>query len=53
MNNMTDKTLDVFEEMPLEPNHFLYVTMHHACALLFNQQARSVGKKVLHDMLQK
>ena len=49
-NEMAEKTLDLFEQMSLSPNNIIYRIIFKACALLADQKAKSIGKKLVDQM---
>ncbi|CAF4433601.1 unnamed protein product [Rotaria magnacalcarata] len=49
-NNVTEKVLDLFDEMKIEPNQFTLSTLFNACAVLNNNRAMKTGKKLLDEM---
>ncbi|CAF3915277.1 unnamed protein product, partial [Rotaria magnacalcarata] len=49
-NNVAEKVLDLFDEMKIEPNQFTLSTLFNACALLNNNRAMKIGKKLLVEM---
>jgi pentatricopeptide repeat protein len=49
-NNMPEKALDVFEEVPSNSDDVPYIIGYNACAALSNERARSLGKKYLKQM---
>jgi hypothetical protein len=49
-NNMCEKALDLFEQMPLDPDDVTFIALFKACAQLNNDQARKIGNKLLHQM---
>ncbi|CAF1152611.1 unnamed protein product [Rotaria sordida] len=49
-NNMNDKALDLFEQMPLNPNNVIHIIVFNACAELANDRAKEIGRKLLHQM---
>ncbi|CAF4301593.1 unnamed protein product, partial [Rotaria sordida] len=49
-NKMYDKALDLFEQMPLNPNNVIHIIVFNACAQLGNDRAKEIGRKLLHQM---
>ncbi|CAF2147531.1 unnamed protein product, partial [Rotaria magnacalcarata] len=49
-NKMAEKVLDLFDEMKIEPDHFTLSTLFNACAVLNNNRAMKIGKKLLAEM---
>ncbi|CAF2125405.1 unnamed protein product, partial [Rotaria magnacalcarata] len=49
-NNVAEKALDLFDEMKIEPNQFNLSTLFNACAVLNNNRAKKIGKKLLDEM---
>jgi pentatricopeptide repeat protein len=49
-NNMSEKALDVFEEVSSSSDDVPYSIGYNACAALSNERARSLGKKYLKQM---
>ncbi|CAF4450017.1 unnamed protein product, partial [Rotaria magnacalcarata] len=49
-NNVAEKVLDLFDEMKIEPNQFNLSTLFNACAVLNNNRAMKIGKKLLDEM---
>ncbi|CAF5162739.1 unnamed protein product, partial [Rotaria magnacalcarata] len=49
-NNVTEKVLDLFDEMKIEPDQFTLSTLFNACAVLSNNRAMKTGKKLLAKM---
>ncbi|CAF4354883.1 unnamed protein product, partial [Rotaria sordida] len=47
---MYDKALDLFEQMPLNPNNVIHIIVFNACAQLGNDRAKEIGRKLLHQM---
>jgi pentatricopeptide repeat protein len=47
---MSEKALDLFEEMPFNPNDVIYTIIFNACAQLANDRAMGIGKKLLDQM---
>jgi len=50
---MSEKALDLFEQMSLDPNHVIYTIIFNACAQLKNDRGISVGKKLLNEIFNK
>ncbi|CAF1120001.1 unnamed protein product [Rotaria sordida] len=49
-NQMSEKVLDLFEQIELNLNNFAYTIVFNACAELANDQAMKIGKKLLDEM---
>ncbi|CAF5183852.1 unnamed protein product, partial [Rotaria magnacalcarata] len=49
-NNVAEKVLDLFDEMKIEPDQFTLSTLFNACAVLNNNRAMKIGKKLLAEM---
>jgi hypothetical protein len=49
-NEMFEKALNSFEQMPFKPNEVIYSIFLHACAHLSSDQAKQIGKKLLEQM---
>ncbi|CAF2167557.1 unnamed protein product, partial [Rotaria magnacalcarata] len=49
-NNVAEKVLDLFDEMKIERNQFTLSTLFNACAVLNNNRAMKIGKKLLAKM---
>jgi CMP-N-acetylneuraminic acid synthetase len=49
-NNMSDKALDLFEQMPFTLHDVGYIIVFNACAQLSNDRAKQIGRKLLHQM---
>jgi pentatricopeptide repeat protein len=47
---MSEKALDLFEEMPFNPNDVIYTIIFNACAQLANDRAMGIGKKLPDQM---
>jgi hypothetical protein len=47
---MSDKALDLFEQIPFNLNGSGYTIMFNACAQLSNDRAKQIGRKLLHQM---
>ncbi|CAF1159522.1 unnamed protein product [Adineta steineri] len=52
-NNMNEKVLDLFEQIPLSINNVIYTIIFNACAQLCNDRARQIGRKLLDEMPKK
>ncbi|CAF1169539.1 unnamed protein product [Adineta steineri] len=52
-NNMNEKVLDLFEQIPLGINDVIYTIIFNACAQLCNDRATQIGKKLLDEMPKK
>ena len=50
---MTDKTLDLFEQMPVTPDNVIYTIIFMACGSLANERSMSVGKTLFNQILDK
>ena len=50
MNNMSEKVLDLLDEMVIEPDRFTLTTIFSACANVKNNRAREIGQKYLDEM---
>ncbi len=50
---MSEKALDLFEQMSSNPNDVIYTIIFNACAQLQNDRGKNVGKKVLDQILNK
>src|SRR5438270_197977 len=48
---MYEKTLDLFEQMSLDPDEVTFTLVFNACAQLSNDRAKEVGKKLLEKIL--
>ncbi|CAF1426925.1 unnamed protein product [Rotaria sordida] len=49
-NNMNDKALDLFEQMPLNPNNVIHIIVFNACAQILNGRGEEIGRKLLHQI---
>jgi FAD synthase len=49
-NNMSDKALDLFEQIPFTLHDVGYTIVFNACAQLSNDRAKQIGRKLLHQM---
>ncbi|CAF4068573.1 unnamed protein product, partial [Rotaria magnacalcarata] len=49
-NNMSEKVLDLFDEMTIEPDSVTLTVLFNACAQIANNRAMKIGKKLLHRM---
>ncbi|CAF2149325.1 unnamed protein product [Rotaria magnacalcarata] len=49
-NNVAEKVLNLFDEMKIEPDQFILSTLFNACAVLNNNRAMKIGKKLLAEM---
>ncbi len=47
---MSDKALDLLEQIPFNLNDITYNIMFNACAQLSNDRAKQIGRKLLHQM---
>jgi lipopolysaccharide biosynthesis regulator YciM len=47
---MSEKALDLFEQMPFDPNDVIYIIILSACAQLANDRAMRIGQKLLDKM---
>jgi len=52
-NDMSEKALDLYELMSLNPNSVIYTIIFNACAQLKNDRGKTVGKKDLDQILNK
>ena len=50
LNDRSKKALDVFEDLPMEPNRMIYAIVYSACASLCNDRAARLAKKCLGQM---
>jgi pentatricopeptide repeat protein len=50
---MSDKALDLFERMSLDPNNVIYTIIFDACTQLKNTRGISVGKKLVNEIFKK
>jgi pentatricopeptide repeat protein len=50
---MSEKALDLFERMSSDPNNVIYAIIFNACAQLENDRGKTVGKKILDQILHK
>ncbi|CAF1436318.1 unnamed protein product, partial [Didymodactylos carnosus] len=50
MNDMSEKALNLFEEVSSKSDKVLYVIVFGACASLSNERAIQLGKKLLHQI---
>ncbi|CAM4820182.1 unnamed protein product [Rotaria magnacalcarata] len=49
-NEMSEKALDLFEQIHINLDHVTYTIVFNACAQLVNEQAKQIGKKLLDEM---
>jgi pentatricopeptide repeat protein len=49
-NNIPEKTLDLFEQMPFEPNNVIIAIIFSACAQSSTDRAKKIGKELLRHM---
>ncbi|CAF3648584.1 unnamed protein product [Rotaria sordida] len=49
-NTMSEKALDLFEQIHLNLDSVTYTIVFDACAQLANDRAKRIGKKLLHEM---
>ncbi|CAF3289692.1 unnamed protein product [Rotaria socialis] len=49
-NNVAEKVFDLFDEMKIEPDQFTLNILFNACAVLNNNRAMKIGKKLLDEM---
>ncbi|CAF1553200.1 unnamed protein product, partial [Rotaria sordida] len=49
-NNMNDKALDLFEQMPLNPNNVIHIIVFNACAQILNDRGEEIGRKLLDQI---
>ncbi len=47
---MSDKALDLFEQIPFTLHDVGYTIVFNACAQLSNDRAKQIGRKLLHQM---
>ncbi|CAF4383503.1 unnamed protein product, partial [Rotaria sordida] len=47
---MYDKALDLFEQMPLNPNNVIHIIVFNACAQILNDRGEEIGRNLLHQM---
>jgi hypothetical protein len=47
---MSEKALDLFEQIPFDPNDVICITVFSACAQLVNDRAMRIGKNLLDQM---
>ena len=47
---MADKSLDLFENMSMNPNSRIYMIVFKACAQVANERAKNLGRKVLDQI---
>ena len=47
---MPEKTLDLFEQMSVNPNNIIHTIVFKACALLSNERSMGIGKKLLNQI---
>lgn len=51
--NMHEKALDIFKQMPIEPNNIIYTIVFKACTQLNNDRAKTIGMKLLDRLTKK
>ena len=49
-NNMYDKALDLFEQMPFDPNDVTYTVVLNTCAQLCDDRAKQMGMRLLKQI---
>jgi pentatricopeptide repeat protein len=49
-NNISDKALDLFEQIPFNLDDIIYIITFNACAQLSNDRAKQIGRKLLNEM---
>jgi pentatricopeptide repeat protein len=49
-NNIPEKALDLFEQMPFNPDDFIIVIIFSACAQSSTDRAKKIGKELLRQM---
>ncbi|CAF4569707.1 unnamed protein product, partial [Rotaria socialis] len=49
-NNAVEKVFDLFDEMKIEPDQFTLSILFNACAVLNNNRAMKIGKRLLAEM---
>jgi pentatricopeptide repeat protein len=49
-NNMSEKVLDLLDEMTVKPDDVTYTVLYNACAHLSNDRAMKIGKKLLNQI---
>ena len=49
-NNISDKALDLFEQIPFNLDDVIYIITFNACAQLSNDRAKQIGRKLLNKM---
>ncbi|CAF4239603.1 unnamed protein product [Rotaria sordida] len=49
-NTMSEKALDLFEQIHLNLDNVTYTIVFNACAQLANDRAMKIGRKLLHEM---
>ncbi len=47
---MSDKALDLFEQIPFNLDGISYTIIFNACTQLSNDRAKQIGRKLLHQM---
>ena len=50
INDRPEKALDLFEDLPMEPDRMSYAIVYSACASLCNDRATRLAKKCLGEM---
>ncbi|CAF0965372.1 unnamed protein product [Rotaria sordida] len=49
-NEMSERALDLFEQIHLKLDSVIYTIVFNACSQLANDRAKKIGKKLLHEM---
>ena len=49
-NNIPEKALDLFEQMPFEPNNVIIAIIFTACAQSSTDRAKKIGKELCRQM---
>ena len=47
---MADRTLDLFEQMSVNPNNIIHTIVFNACAQLANERSIRIGKELLNQI---
>jgi hypothetical protein len=47
---MSERALDLFEQMPFDPNDVIYIIILSACAQLANDRAMRIGQNLLDQI---
>ena len=50
---MPDKSLDLFENISVNPNSAIYTILFKACAHMANERAKDLGRRVLNQIRKK